>query len=578
MPATKTFIEATRDLSKVSPELKTALESAGLGFDKLAPMGVLERMKAVGAAIDGMRNPVERARAAAQAFGASGLSMVEALRPGNMDSAAVAIGTQAQLLERNAGVFARVSQLLGVQGSSFASLAQYASQKIQGLFVGIASEVAPQILAVLEASRTGGATLADSIRKFSPALAPLADLVDRLVRFDFAAIGQQIGAGVAMIAQAVRSGDFARYLELAFDVAVENFSAKFNAVLIGFQSTFQALTADIDLSPIWQGAGMALKGVALLFVSTIGSSLLQVFIQIFNGDLFNKIGSIFENLISGFNLQPILDGVGKTLQGIASLFVATITNGLILLMANLQKQFPKIFEATGGIDALNGLLNDVAKSKKEGVAAIKEGSSITSAGFKTNLDAIQKGISGVNIGETLKSAFEKTEAKKKEGADIFGAGSEMFASGLRSNFDAIRKNVGSILPAFQSGYLSAPEADTSLQSDAMAEIEYKTRKNAVNLFNRAQNLFATPGVRTPEMQAPAVQAAARGALGPMSFEYVSSLTKVGGNMFGPTMGGDALQMQRQQLAAQQAQVEKQNQTNVILLQLREKLGSTSAYQ
>ena len=269
VPSAKTFGAALKDVSKAAPELKGAMDAAGLSVEKLAPAKMVDRMAMVAAAIDGMTHPTMRAMAATQAFGAAGLQMVEALRPGNIASAAQATATQSNILQTSAGVFARVTQLLGVQGSTLASIGQAVKTKIQGLFVGLASEVAPQLLAILEASRSGGASLADSIRKFAPALAPLADIVDKLVRLDLTGIGQQVGGAIAAIVQAVRSGDAIRYIQLELQVAAAEFDQQMQGVFSGLAAAGKALMAGLSLSPILDALKTGFSGVANLFVGLL---------------------------------------------------------------------------------------------------------------------------------------------------------------------------------------------------------------------------------------------------------------------------------------------------------------------
>jgi hypothetical protein len=301
VPAAKNFGTALKDVANAAPELRSALESAGVSAEKLAPASMVDRMAMVAAAIDGLTHPTQRAAAAAQAFGAAGLRMVEALRPGNIASAAQATATQAGILQTSAGVFARVTQLLGVQGSTLASIGQAVRTKIQGLFVGLASEVAPQLLAILEATRTGGASFADTIRGFSPALAPLADIVEKLVRLDLTGIGQQVGGAVAAIVQAVRSGDAVRYLQLGLQVAAAEFDQQMQGVFSGLVAAGQALFGGLSLAPILDALKTGFFGVANLFVGLLLRGVADALVGLRN------MGGAFAALIPADAAAKLLD-------------------------------------------------------------------------------------------------------------------------------------------------------------------------------------------------------------------------------------------------------------------------------
>ena len=222
-PATDRFNQAIQQAANNTGPLVNILKDAGISMENLAKMSVAERMTAVGDAIRAIANPAQQAEAAVAAFGASGVKMLAALDSKNLNSATAAMGSQAQIMQANAGVFARIMQLMGAQGSSLNSLAVAVKGKLQGLFTGIASGVAPTVLKIMEASAAGGMSLAASIRAFSPALEPLATLVESLVNMDLAGVGAQLGAGAAAIGEAIMNGDAIEFIKAGLVVAGAEF-------------------------------------------------------------------------------------------------------------------------------------------------------------------------------------------------------------------------------------------------------------------------------------------------------------------------------------------------------------------
>lgn len=267
-PATDKFNAAIQQAANNTGPLVNILQRAGLTMAQVSGMGVADRMNAVAAAIRNIQHPTEQAEAAMAVFGASGTKMVAALDPKNLNSAASALGAQAQIMQANAGVFARIMQLMGAQGSSLNSLAVAVKGKLQGLFTGIAAGVAPTILKIMEASATGGQNLANAIRQFSPALEPLAALVEALVNMDLAGVGAQLGAGAAAIAEAIMNGDAVAYIKAGLTVAGVDFKTVLMRAAESLSEAFAKLKEYLDVPGIieqmktgMQSAGTALVGI-----------------------------------------------------------------------------------------------------------------------------------------------------------------------------------------------------------------------------------------------------------------------------------------------------------------------------
>jgi hypothetical protein len=208
IPATQKFNTALQDAANGTGPLVGVLQNAGISMDSLASMDVATRMQTVAAAIKGIQHPTEQAAAATAVWGAEGIKLNEALQPGKINSASAALGSQAALMEQNAGIFARISQIMAQSGSMLAEIVAGAKAKIQGFFIGLASELAPEILSILDSISSGSTSISDAIKQFAPALAPMVDIVNTLLNMDFAAIGQSLGKSISIVLETVRGFKF----------------------------------------------------------------------------------------------------------------------------------------------------------------------------------------------------------------------------------------------------------------------------------------------------------------------------------------------------------------------------------
>lgn len=307
-PATDRFNQSLQQAANNAGPLAGIIRDAGLSMEQLAGMSVAQRMVAIGDAIRAIANPAQQAEAAVAAFGASGIKMLAALDPKNLASAAGAMGSQAQIMQANAGVFARIMQLMGAQGSSLNSLAVAVKGKLQGLFTGIAAGVAPTVLKIMEASAAGGKSLADSIRAFSPALEPLAGLVESLVNMDLAGVGAQLGAGAAAIAEAIMNGDAINFLRAGLVVASDSFRGAIMGILGGAQAAFAALFGNVNFGAILEGFQTGMVSVGRLFLGIIEQGIAKVLNNL------RQSSSVFANLISPEMVENLATAAGANIK------------------------------------------------------------------------------------------------------------------------------------------------------------------------------------------------------------------------------------------------------------------------
>ena len=215
------------------------IQKMGISMDELKAKTPADQFRTLGTAIAGLQNPLDRVHAATAVFGKSGAELLSVFSDGNFGEAAAQVGSQAQLLQKDAALFDDVSDKLALVGT-----------KVQGFFVGVADKVAPV----------------------------LKPLLDKMATMDFAKWGQQIGEVVAFLIQAFSDGSIGDILFQTLKIALAqaaNFTlgiftslgrmlaqllaeAVKNAVLM-----FQIVTT----ADFWKGLGNALIAAAQGFIA-----------------------------------------------------------------------------------------------------------------------------------------------------------------------------------------------------------------------------------------------------------------------------------------------------------------------
>jgi hypothetical protein len=241
-PAINKMQRAIIEAGQGSKTAQDALASLGLSVEQLSGLSPDKQFEAIGQAINGISNPAAQAAAAMQIFGRSGGEMLALFKDsGALGDAARAIGSQADLLTRNANLFDRASDILNTIGS-----------KLEGFFVGVADQVVPAILPLLEA--------ADGL--------------------DFAGIGQSLGEGIAFALTAITSGQIGNLLTTQLKLSGAEFInllVKGVYGLVGFMAQrlvdipgdFVTLLSIVTKAEFWQGVGNGLLSAAQKFAAII---------------------------------------------------------------------------------------------------------------------------------------------------------------------------------------------------------------------------------------------------------------------------------------------------------------------
>lgn len=233
-PVINKMQKALAEAASGNAQAAASFQGLGLSINALAAMSPEEQLAAIGEAIAKIENPTRKAQAAMEIFGKSGGKMLALFAAGGLDTATRALGNQAQLMAQNAGLFDKITDTLGT-----------AAVKVQGFFVGMASAIAPQLLAA----------------------------VDAFEGIDLSGIGQQLGTVVAVFLQAIQSGDawasIGEALQAAFIFAINTSFELMRSLLAAsgqiLVETFRALTT----ADFWGGLLTVLVGIAQKFGSTL---------------------------------------------------------------------------------------------------------------------------------------------------------------------------------------------------------------------------------------------------------------------------------------------------------------------
>ena len=272
-------------------------DKLGLSAGKLSGMKADEQLSAVGEAISKIQNPTQKAAAAMEIFGKSGGKMLALFASGGLDDAATAVGKQAQIMKDNAGVFDKVTDILGT-----------AATKLQGLYVGIASKVAPMLMEAVEAFNS----------------------------VDLSGLGEQIGTIVSVVLEAFSTGVLGQLtlesMKYAFVWAVNFVSSALAGVFSGILQTVVSTFSIITSADFWGGVLTALVGAAQEFIAILADGVAGILDEFATlpgiGDkaggaaktVRNYAGEVRgrsqDNLISGLELiQPMINGMSMDLKG-----------------------------------------------------------------------------------------------------------------------------------------------------------------------------------------------------------------------------------------------------------------------
>lgn len=166
-----------------SAEAAAKFAMMGVSIADIQGLNADEQLMKIGEAITEIQNPAQRSAMAMEIFGKSGAKLLSVFAAGGMDEVRKVLGNQAELLLQNAGVFGKASDILGLTGN-----------KIRGFFVGMASEIVP----------------------------PLMGLLQQAEKLDFSKIGAELGKEINMTFLFVK--EIAIFMKSIADMVVTAFS------------------------------------------------------------------------------------------------------------------------------------------------------------------------------------------------------------------------------------------------------------------------------------------------------------------------------------------------------------------
>jgi hypothetical protein len=214
-----------------------ALKALGLDPQALASMDPGKAFAQIGNAIAQLPNATERAAASMAVFGKSGAELLQVFMDPNFKDAGN-ISNTARLLGENAASFDRASDALGKSGS-----------KITGFFVGVGSQVVPQLNAAVAAFE----------------------------KLDLSASGENVGGIISVAIQSIVQGRLGELIWLDLKVAFEN---AINFLAAGIYALIASIGSQLALF-----GTVILEPFAVLNETSFWTGLVDTFLSLVN--LFN---------------------------------------------------------------------------------------------------------------------------------------------------------------------------------------------------------------------------------------------------------------------------------------------------
>lgn len=349
-----------------------ALARIGLSAEALANMAPDEQFHAIGAAINGLADPTQRAAAAMDIFGRSGGEMLTLFADGQdgLAKAAAQVGEQAGIMAKNANFFDRLSDDLGTAGL-----------KLRGFFVGMADELAP-------------------------ALEPLITFFSTT---DFAGAGQSFGRAIAVAVQSLTDGSIWKIMGISALISVRNV-----------------------VNALWKGLVTVVTAIGQMLVSQFMVAL-EVFKTLTTADFWVGLGAQIVSWASRFNAL-IFAGFVKLADFLKPILAKVGLGGAVEKLKSTYQDLAS--QQTQQADAMQNTVNDRAAQIRDRLMerlaeeAGKIASAFTDTYGKTadildNTD-LQASMDGM-IGEVMDKvqanygkADRKTGGSRKGGTDTEG--------------------------------------------------------------------------------------------------------------------------------------------------------------
>lgn len=398
-----------------------AFSELGLSFTDLNNKNPTAQFQTIATALAGIKDPVAQAGIGMKIFGQDVMGVLDAFTSGGqLDQIGKSFGTQAKLIQENAGVFSAIQRIF----SNGLSVLQTARAQIRSFFTGVASEVLPALMPAIKA-----------FDEFSRASAG----------FDAASIGAQVGAVISSAIQAVQDGKIGELLLLSLKTAFAESVAFINGLLATDTAQSLIATAKGFADQMILGLQQAWAFLADLFSSPettggIGETLtltLRSVIGIFKTELFEafrevaskfqdlplvggKIKASLAELSDSFgkkaidNAAALKDSISKSAEGLKAGISAAISASLSKIQELSTAMFTPDPKAK---EQLAGLIAELqAKVKVTQEAARKENPA--AAGKTQDFTPVTKSIERAFSVEAITSSLGKLGGGVNRGSNI----------------------------------------------------------------------------------------------------------------------------------------------------------------
>jgi hypothetical protein len=371
------------DAGSGSKESAKTIKDLGLSVSGLSGMSADQQFAAISKAIAALPDPAAKAAAALKIFGRGAGGLLALFSDaGALGDASQAIGSQAKLLTQNATEFDRASDILNTSGA-----------KLEGFFVGMADQIVPALLPLLE--RADG--------------------------LDFTSAGQSFGKSIGLATTYLTSGKIGDVLTAQFKLAAANFvnelgkgftfiTSFMQRRLVDIPNDFVTIMSSVTKADFWRGLGSGL----LAAVQKVAA-----FLQKAAADIFEKISKV--PFLSSFG-QPVNDL--RKAAGVADsesaknfgLAKNAVTSPIEQVKNRISESFNNaIAAASSAVEAAGKTIDTAALEKERNnlVSAVAEE-------FKVNQEAIRSQFSAT-----------KTQIPNVEEMDSRGTNTGIIAQSLQ---------------------------------------------------------------------------------------------------------------------------------------------------
>jgi hypothetical protein len=314
-PVINKMQKAIVDAGSGSGAASESFQRLGLSAAQLSGLTADEQIRAIGAAISALENPTDRAAAAMDLFGRAGGQLLPLFADaGTLNEAANFIGDQAEILTRNAAMFGKAADYLEAIG-----------EKLGGLFIGVADNLVPAIMPMLEA----------------------------LASIDLAGLGQDFGEGIAFALTAITSGQIGNLLTAQLKLSGAQFINTLVSGLLGLltivSTTFQQIPENfvtllgVATKPeFWAGVGLGLLSAAQKFAAIINgaaAALLEAISKVPGLGAVGGLAATFRESQSSLEASSSANAAaaGENLAGPMATLRDQMTRNIDELMVNLAE-------------------------------------------------------------------------------------------------------------------------------------------------------------------------------------------------------------------------------------------------